>query len=71
MTPKIRESIDNLVDALRKESSETAVSFRLFVNYEGQTIEVEERTAEGLKAAGISMRNLRGDFIRPMVNIVK
>jgi hypothetical protein len=34
------------------------------VNCEERVIETTERTPAQLKAAGISMRNLRGDFIR-------
>ena len=64
MTPKITNAIEALVDALREESPEQMTTFRLFVNCEERVIETSERTPAQLKAAGISMRNLRGDFIR-------
>lgn len=64
MTTKITNAIDALVDALREESSEQMTTFRLFVNCEERVIETAERTHAELKAAGISMRNLRGNFIR-------
>jgi uncharacterized protein YjaG (DUF416 family) len=64
MTPKITNAIDALVDALREESPEQMTTFRLFVNCEERVIETSERTPAQLKAAGISMRNLRGDFIQ-------
>lgn len=64
MTPKITNAIQILVDALREESPEQMTSFRLFVNCEERIIETSERTPADLKSAGISMRNLRGDFIR-------
>lgn len=64
MTPKINNAIEALVDALREESPERITTFRLFVNSEERVIETSERTPAELKAAGISMRNLRGNFIR-------
>ena len=64
MTPKINNAIEALVDALREESPERMTTFRLFVNCEERVIETSERTPAELKAAGISMRNLRGNFIR-------
>lgn len=64
MTPKITNAIEALVDALREESPERMTTFRLFVNCEERVIETSERTPAELKSAGISMRNLRGDFIR-------
>lgn len=64
MTPKINAAIAALVDALREESPEQMTTFRLFVNCEERVIETSERTPAELKAAGISMRNLRGEFIR-------
>jgi len=63
MTPKITEAIEALVDALREESPEQMTTFRLFVNCEERIVETSERTPEQLKEAGISMRNLRGNFI--------
>ncbi len=67
MTPKITNAIEALVDALREESPERMTAFRLFVNCEERVIETSERTPAQLKAAGISMRNLRGNFIRENV----
>ncbi len=64
MTPKITNALDALVEALREESPKQMTTFLLFVNCEKRVIETDERTPAELKAAGISMRNLRGDFIR-------
>jgi hypothetical protein len=63
MTPKIQAAIDSLVDALREESPHRMIAFRLFVNCEERVIETTERTPAELESAGISMRNLRGNFI--------
>jgi uncharacterized protein (DUF488 family) len=64
MTAKINSAVESLVEALREESSEHMVTFRLFVNCQGTRVETYERTPEQLKAQGISMRNLRGEFIK-------
>jgi hypothetical protein len=64
MTPRITKAIDALVDALREESPEQMTTFQLFVNCEELRTETSNRTPAQLKAAGISMRNLRGNFIR-------
>lgn len=63
MTPKIQAAIDALVLALRSDSPAQAVSFRLFVNFEEASTEITTRDAAALKVCGVSMRNLRGEFI--------
>jgi len=69
MTPRITNAIEALVGALREESPEQMTTFRLFVNCEELVIETSERTPAQLKTAGISMRNLRGDFIRENADV--
>ena len=64
MTPKITNAIEALVTALREESPEQMTTFNLFVNSEEFAIKTSQRMPAQLKAAGISMRNLRGDFIQ-------
>ena len=64
MNEKINNAIELLVKALKEESPEYMVTFKLFVNCEERRIETSERTPEQLKAQGISMRNLRGEFIK-------
>lgn len=64
MSPKITNTINALVSSLREESPEQMIAFRLFVNCEEWVIETTERTPTELKSAGISMRNLRGNFIQ-------
>jgi anion-transporting ArsA/GET3 family ATPase len=63
MTTKINDAIESLVAALRAESPENMTTFRLFVNSEELRIETSERTPKQLKAGGVSMRNLRVNFI--------
>lgn len=64
MTPKITNAIESLVKAVREDSPERMVTFRLFVNCEEHRVETKEVPACALKAAGISMRNLRGEFMK-------
>jgi hypothetical protein len=66
MTPRIENAIKSLVDALREESDEQMVSFKLFVNCQEYDVETLQRTPVQLKDQGISMRNLRGNFIKPV-----
>ncbi len=61
---KIQQAIDNLEKAVREHSADTVVTFSLFVNCEGREVVIKNRTPSQLKAQGISMRNLAGNFIR-------
>lgn len=67
MTTKIDKAIAALVAALREESTETTTTFNLFVNCQEWRVETSSATAAQLKENGISMRNLRGNFIRENV----
>lgn len=64
MTPNIRLAINSLVSAVKQEAPDRAVSFKLFVNSQEVVTEMHERYPDQLKAGGISMRNLRGEFIK-------
>ena len=66
MTPNINFAINALVAALRREAPDQIVTFRLFVNCEESEVTTTARTPDQLNASGISMRNLRGDFIKPI-----
>jgi hypothetical protein len=66
MTNRIENAIQELVKALREESDEQIVSFNLFVNCQEYDVETKRRTPVQLKDQGISMRNLRGNFIKPV-----
>ena len=59
----MQEKIDDFVKQIREESENTVVSFSIFINCEGYEITVKNRTPEDLKKAGISMCNLKGNFI--------
>jgi hypothetical protein len=64
MTPRINQAIDDLVKALREESPKQMIAFTLFVNSEESEVKTRTRTPEQLKARGVSMQNLRGEFIK-------
>lgn len=64
MHPEIEKKIAELSDALTRHAPHDAVSFRLFVNCEEVEATLTTRTGAQLKKAGISMRNIAGDFIQ-------
>lgn len=64
MTPNIQAIVNVLVSTIRQESPNTAVSFRLFLNSQEVITEISERYPDQLKEQGISMKNLRGEFIK-------
>ena len=61
---EIQVAIKNLELALRKNSSDTAVSFTIFINSEEVVSHWSNRSPEQLKDSGISMKNLAGNFIK-------
>lgn len=63
MNQEIQAAIDNLAQVVRKNASDTTVAFNLFINYREAEAEFRTKTPEGLKTDGISMRNLKGEFI--------
>lgn len=67
MTTEIQNKIDELVSLVRAKSPASAVGFSLFVNSSEYEVEYRYRDAATLKADGISMRALGGDFIRANV----
>jgi hypothetical protein len=64
MHPEIEKKIAELSAALTRHAPYEAVSFNLFVNCEEVEATIKTRTAAQLKKAGISMRNIAGNFIQ-------
>lgn len=64
MTEQLTQALKNLCDTLQTESHDHCVSVSVFFNCEGYEIEYKARTPGSLKRDGISMRNMRGDFIK-------
>ena len=61
---KINAAIANLRIALEENTDDACVAVRLFFNSEGYDLTEEIRLPKDLKRGGISMRNLRGDFVK-------
>ena len=57
--------IAELFDALKAELPKDTTSVTLFFNVNGcEEMKLTTRTAESLRADGISMRNIQGDWIK-------
>ncbi len=64
MNKKINELAEQLRQEIIKESSDRTVFVSLNINFQGCNFEIEQRTPYSLKMEGISMRNLKGVFIK-------
>tara|TARA_R110002153_G_C13262011_1_gene492507 strand:+ start:892 stop:1086 length:195 start_codon:yes stop_codon:yes gene_type:complete len=64
MTDKIQELKTALQNELKKELSSETVKVTLTLNSYGFYTQIEERTAESLKNDNVSMRNLKGEWIK-------
>jgi len=67
MNGKTAQALKTLRDALQEEANEHCVAVHACFNCEGYTIDYRTRTPGSLKRAGISMRNLRGEFIKETI----
>lgn len=63
MNQKIEEAVKNLRSLLQQECNPHCTDVMIFVNSEGYQITQNLRSPGSLKRDGISMRNLKGDFI--------
>ena len=64
MTDKIQELKTALQNELKKELSNETVKVTLTLNSYGFYTQIEERTAESLKTDNVSMRNIKGEWIK-------
>ena len=64
MNPIINQKIEELKYLIVSELSSTVTSVSISINSEGVEFKVRERSAESLKKSSISMRNIKGDWIR-------
>ena len=60
----LQELTDHYVKAVRCLTSDTTVSYNIFINSKGVEITEDKRTSETLKKSGISMKNIKGDYIK-------
>jgi len=59
----MEELIDDFIKKLREKSSSTVTSVQIFVDGSNSEIVIKKRTPEELKRDGVSMRNLKGEWI--------
>ena len=59
----MEELIDDFIKKLREKSSSTVTSVQIFVSSSNSEIIINKRTPEELRRAGVSMRNLKGEWI--------
>lgn len=64
MNDDIQIKLDLLIQELRKSAPKTATCVTIFVNASDATVKWSHRTPETLRAEGVSMRNLAGEFIK-------
>ena len=64
MSEQLAQALKNLRDILQNESHEHCVGVQVFFNSQGYEIEYHTRTPGSLQRDGVSMRNLRGEFVK-------
>lgn len=64
MDNEIQDAIKALRGLLEKNAPSDTSSVRLFFNCQGHVLEYETRSPESLNEDGISMRNIRGEWIK-------
>jgi len=64
MTEKLSAALKTLRDVLHEESHDHCVRVDVEINAEGCSISYSTRTPGSLKRDCISMRNIRGEFIK-------
>ena len=60
---EIRQKLEELKQLCVFGSSQETVHISFNLNSEGWNIDIQQRSAQSLRDDGISMRNIKGDFI--------
>lgn len=60
----MEELIDDFIQKIREKSSSTVTSIQIFVGCSNSEIVINKRTPEELRRNGVSMRNLKGEWIK-------
>ena len=63
MTDRLSEALKQVRDILQEEDHEHCAAVDVTFNSQGYELNYRMRSPGGLKRDGISMRNLKGDFI--------
>lgn len=61
---EIKDAISELVKTLKIYLDDDVATFELFVNSEGYETKIGHRDGDDLEQNGISMKNLRGEWIK-------
>lgn len=64
MSKRINHALKKLQEIMIEELGSDAVAVNIYMSYHETAYKVRIRTAESLKAKGISMRNIKGEFIK-------
>lgn len=64
VTNKTQKAIDDLRSVLDKELGNNVVSIEIFLSNSEQYVSVKTKSAAQLKSNGISMKNIRGEWIK-------
>jgi hypothetical protein len=64
MTTKINGKLEELKEVIKQELDDNVTSVNIFINAQGVDMKVCHITPEELKREGISIRNIKGDFIK-------
>lgn len=64
MSEQLAQALKSLRDVLQQEAHQHCTSVNVFFNCEGYRVVQNARTPGSLKRDGISMRNLRGEWIK-------
>lgn len=64
MKESIYDAMENLQAVLKREAPKDAVSCEVCFDCEGYEWNIKCRSAQNLKDAGVSMRNLAGEWIK-------
>lgn len=63
MNERLALAFKHLRDVLQEESHEHCVAVNVFFNSQGYEIEYRTRTPVSLRRDGVTMRNLRGEWV--------
>ncbi len=64
ITEQLAQALKNLRDVLEAEAHDHCIGVNVFFNSEGYEIEHRTRTPRSLRRDGVSMRNLRGEWVK-------
>lgn len=64
MTENIQKAIADLHDLLNEELGNNVVSCRIFISSSERHFEVDTKSPAQLKGDGISMKNIKGEWIK-------